>query len=54
MLRFGGVKMAKVEYCDAKKKTKTKKNIWNDGDNPIVISKLIKRKIKYLIRYLDI
>ena len=22
MLRFGGVKMAKVEYCDAKKKKK--------------------------------
>ena len=36
------------------KKKKEKKNIWNDGDNPIVISKLIKRKIKYLIRYLDI
>ena len=36
------------------KKKKKKKNIWNDGDNPIVISKLIKRKIKYLIRYLDI
>ena len=36
MLRFGGVKMAKVEYYDAKKINKYKKikiKIWNVGDN---------------------
>ena len=51
MLRFDKIKVAKEEFCSAKKSI----NIWDVDVNNIVISKLIEMKnnSKYFIGYLD-
>ena len=51
MLRFDKIKVAKEEFCSAKKSI----NIWDVDVNNIVISKLIEMKnnSKHFIGYLD-
>ena len=51
ILRFGNTKVAKGEFCGAKKSIK----IWNVDVDNIVTSKLIETKnnSKYLVGYLE-
>ena len=49
MLRFGETKVTKEKFYVAKKLTK----IWDVNVDNVLISKLVKAKTKYLVRYFD-